>query len=156
MRPVRWNVEHDNTVKFLTDRKHSKTGQTLFPTIRGALCFAALIGYETEQTEQVAGESEFLDGRLIFNHAETLETIYAIALADSRSMEIIRPDHEAEMVAIFEGYVNGGLRELAAWFRETPGDIDGVDALLKAVRKREYLDVVVDDLTDQPDTRIQF
>ena len=136
MKDVRWPLTWDGPIRRLTEHPHSQTGQKLFPTIRGAMCFAALVGYQTGNKDTVTGETRKLEGKLIFPHPATIETIYAIALADTQDMDIIRPENEDKMISIFEQYVTGGLKELTAWFEESPGDIDGVDALINAATKR--------------------
>lgn len=149
MRPVRYPLSSEGTLKVMYDHPHSLTGQKLFPTIRSALCFAALVGYECDKREPLSGETSALDARLVFGNAPTVETIYSIALADSRDMDIIRPENEEKMVNIFEEYIAGGLQEITAWLRETPGDVDGADALIAAAKKRGYLGT--DDEADHDD-----
>jgi hypothetical protein len=98
----------------------------------------------------LSGDTKILDARRL-THPPTLETIYAIALAHSRDMEIIRPENEDAMIQIFEEYIAGGLKEITLWLRETPGDVDGVDALIAAAKKRGYLGVAEDtDFEDIP------
>jgi dnd system-associated protein 4 len=143
MRNLRRPKRLEPVFELLFERAHSETQQKLFGTIRDAYCFAALVGFEFGSklafSDLKDGTNE-LDSRLVLGHAKTLETVRCIALAETQSMEVLKPERENELVSIFEEYVAGGLEEIQRWVRKCETDLNGDVAIIDALRARGYLD----------------
>lgn len=139
MRNIRRSAELDLTLRRLGETQHSVAKRSIFPTLRDALCFAALLGYERDARTPLGASTVDLDGRLFVNHAPSLDTMYLLGLAAKRDMAILFDENEEELVTIFEEYASGGLRIIESWFAERPVDQDGDYAIIDALRKHGYV-----------------
>lgn len=139
MRNIRRDAALDLTLRRLGENQHSVAKRSIFPTLRDALCFAALLGYERDARVPLGASTVDLDGRLFANHSPTLDTMYLLGLATKRDMAILLEENEEELVTIFEEYACGGLRVIDTWFTENPVDQDGDNAIIDALRRHGYV-----------------
>lgn len=105
----------------------------LFSTLREALTFCAVLGYKERRrlpldpstgTEDIAGAQYQLN--------EAVDTIFALALADSKTSDILRPEREKDCVQIYEEYANGGLELIQSWI-DRYADVDVEDAVWRGM-----------------------
>ncbi len=140
MRTIRRAREMANVVARLADAQHPSTRQPIFGTFRDLLCFAAALGFEESSRVPLGKDTDdFVDRRPLENSDLTIDLMYLLALAATRSVDILRDENEEEVSSIFEEYANGGLHILANWLKEKPEDINGEKAILKALCERNYL-----------------
>jgi dnd system-associated protein 4 len=107
---------YENTLQLL-----GGPGSKMFTTLRDALSFAAALGYRE-------GRRWKLDEKLgrediqatVYNGNDAIDLIFAIALAETKSAEILKPSNERECIQIFEEYANGGLSLITEWIEKYP------------------------------------
>jgi dnd system-associated protein 4 len=106
----------------------------MFPTLREALTFCAVLGYKERRkkpldpnvgTEDIAGAQYQLN--------DAVDMIFALALADSKTSDILRVDREKECVQIYEEYANGGLELVQSWL-DRYADVDVETAVLRGLK----------------------
>lgn len=117
-----------------TLQKLGGQGETLFPTLREALSFAALIGFNERRRlplDPRAGTEDIASGQYQLNQA--VDIVLAIALAETKSTDIFKPTNEKDCIVIFEEYANGGLQLIQEWF-EDHADSTSEDALWKGLK----------------------
>ena len=127
-----------NTVKRSKDyeetlQKLGGKGATLFPTLREALSFAAVLGYKENRklplnvsagTEDIAGAQ--------YQNNKCVDIIFAISLAESKTADIFKEENEKDCIAIYEEYANGGLNLIQEWL-EQYADLNIEDALWRGL-----------------------
>ena len=109
--PVRRSKLFENTLQALGGKD-----ATLFPTLREALTFCAVLGYKERRKQALdpqAGSEDIAGAQYQLN--EAVDVIFALALADKKNSDILRPDQERECVQIYEEYANGGLELVQSW-----------------------------------------
>lgn len=120
-----------------------------FPTIKALQCYAAMVGFEQERRVPLEkGENENIEWHT-FNNDGYTDYIYLIALAETKSLGVLRYDVEnsdsggfsEDMVKIFEEYANGGFQILQSWLDKSPGDPYGAKAMIAGIQKAGYLAV---------------
>ena len=111
--------------------------QKIFPTYKALMCFAACLGFERGEEEDIADPVDFVDSRVIERDADCMDLIYLIGLAKSRDGNILKdgPETEAQLANVFERFAEGGLGVLQQWMRETPSDAYGYSAIITALHK---------------------
>jgi dnd system-associated protein 4 len=140
MRTFRRSATFDEVVERLAETPHPISKRSLFPYYRDLLCFAAVLGFDTNARHDLAENTvDFVDGRIFSNDDKALDLLYLIGLADSRDINLLREDNEDRLVTIFEQFAEGGLRTLKGWLAERPEDVDGDKAILAALHKYGYL-----------------
>jgi len=140
MRSIRRVDAVEPVVHRLAEAKHPSTGQPIFQFYRDLALFAALIGYETDTRVKVEGEcKELVEGRVFGRDDLAIDLLCLVALAATQDVEILRPENEDKAMDVFESFVNGGLRILGDWLKETPEDPNGDRALLSALYKYKFL-----------------
>lgn len=105
----------------------------LFPTLREALTFCAVLGYKERRKKPLdpnAGTEDIAGAQYQIN--EAVDTLFALALADSKTSDILRPEREKECVQIYEEYANGGLELIQSWL-DRFADLDVEDALWRGL-----------------------
>lgn len=126
--PVKRSKEFEETLQKIGGRE-----ATMFSTLREALTFCAILGYRERRkkplnpsfgTEDIAGAQYQLN--------EAVDMMFALALADSKTSDILRPDRERECVQIYEEFANGGLELIQSWI-ERFADIDVNDAIWRGL-----------------------
>lgn len=106
----------------------------LFETLREALSFAAALGYRERRRlklDERAGREDIQSQ--VYNGNDAVDLIFAIALAEVKSAEILKPTNEKECIKIFEEYANGGLCIITEWIERYP-DIDVEDAIWRGLK----------------------
>ncbi|WP_156942631.1 hypothetical protein [Mesorhizobium sp. L48C026A00] len=109
--PVRRSKTFESTLQALGGKD-----ATLFPTLREALTFCAVLGYKERRRQPLdtrAGTEDIAGAQYQLN--EAVDVIFALALADRKNSDILRPDKERECVQIYEEYANGGLELVQSW-----------------------------------------
>ncbi len=59
--------------------------------------------------------------------------MFALALADAKDSDILRPDRESDCVMIYEEYANGGLELIQNWI-DRYANIDVEDAIWRGLQ----------------------
>lgn len=107
---------HEPIVQRLAVDKLPEIGKSLFPTIRELLSFAALLGYSEGRKIPLNSKLGTEDiGGSVYEHHEAMEIIYALAIAENNSSDILKEGREAECAKIYEEYANGGLELITDW-----------------------------------------
>ncbi|PJI88486.1 hypothetical protein DAH55_20115 [Sphingomonas koreensis] len=126
--PVKRSKLHESTLQKLGGKESA-----MFPTLREALTFCAVLGYKERRklpldpnagTEDIAGAQYQLN--------EAVDAIFALALADAKTSDILRPEREKECVQIYEEYANGGLELIQSWI-DRFADLDVEDAVWRGL-----------------------
>lgn len=127
--PVKRSREFEETLQKLGGKD-----ATLFPTLREALTFCAVLGFKERRkkplsssigTEDIAGAQ--------YQTNDAVDLLFALALADSGNSDILRPDREADCVKIYEEYANGGLELVQSWI-DRHANIDVEDAVWRGLQ----------------------
>lgn len=127
--PVKRSREFENTLQKLGGKD-----ATMFPTLREALTFCAVLGYKERRkkalnnsmgTEDIAGAQ--------YQSNDAVDVMFALALADAKDSDILRPDRESDCVMIYEEYANGGLELIQNWI-DRYANIDVEDAIWRGLK----------------------
>jgi dnd system-associated protein 4 len=107
---------------------------TMFPTLREALTFCAVLGYKERRRKPLEGSggTEDIAGAQ-YQLNEAVDTMFALALAEEKTSDILRPERERECVEIYEEYANGGLELIQSWI-ERYADVDVEDAVWRGLQ----------------------
>jgi dnd system-associated protein 4 len=109
--PVRRSRLYESTLQVIGG-KDAK----LFPTLREALTFCAVLGYKERRKVALdpnAGTEDIAGAQYQIN--EAVDVVFALALAYAKNSDILRPDKEKECVQIYEEFANGGLELVESW-----------------------------------------
>ena len=109
--PVKRSKVFENTLQAL-GCKEAK----LFPTLREAMSFCAILGYKERRRQPldpIAGTEDIAGAQFQLN--EAVDIVFALALADAKNSDILRPEQEKDCVQIYEEYANGGLELIQSW-----------------------------------------
>jgi dnd system-associated protein 4 len=126
--PVKRSKRFEATLQKLGGKESA-----MFPTLREALTFCAVLGYKERRkvpldpnagTEDIAGAQYQLN--------EAVDALFALALADAKTSDILRPDREKECVQIYEEYANGGLELVQSWI-DRFADVSVEDAVWRGL-----------------------
>jgi dnd system-associated protein 4 len=127
--PVKRSKLYEATLQRLGGRD-----ATMFPTLREALTFCAVLGYKERRkkpldpnvgTEDIAGAQYHLN--------DAVDMVFALALADCKTSDILRTDRERECVQVYEEYANGGLELVQSWL-DRYADVDVEIAVLRGLK----------------------
>lgn len=127
--PVKRSQEFEKTLQKLGGKD-----ATMFPTLREALTFCAVLGYKERRkkklnssmgTEDIAGAQ--------YQSNDAVDVMFALALADEKDSDILRPDRESDCVKIYEEYANGGLELIQNWV-DRYANIDVEDAIWRGLQ----------------------
>ena len=91
----------------------------IFPTLRDALSFAATLGFQERRKMALdpnVGREDIQS--FIFNNNEAVDIIFSIGIADTGSVDILKPENEKECIKIFEEYANGGMHLIQEWLEK--------------------------------------
>ena len=127
--PVRRSKMFEETLQQLGGKE-----AVLFPTLREALTFCAVLGYKERRKRPLdpnAGMEDIAGAQYQMNSA--VDMVFALALADSKTSDILRPDREKECIQIYEEYANGGLELVQTWI-DRFADINVEDAVSRGLR----------------------
>ena len=106
---------------------------TMFPTLREALTFCAVLGYKERRRlplDPNAGSEDIAGAQYQTN--EAVDIVFALALADAKTSDVLRPDHERDCVLTYEEYANGGLELVQGWI-DRYADVDVEDAVWRGL-----------------------
>lgn len=126
--PVKRSKTFENTLQQLGGKEAA-----MFPTLREALTFCALLGYKERRRVPLdpnAGTEDIAGAQYQLNDA--VDAMFALALAEAKNSDILRPDHEKECVQIYEEYANGGLELVQSWL-DRFADISVEEAVWKGL-----------------------
>lgn len=126
--PVRRSKKFEATLQKLGG-KDAK----LFPTLREAMSFCAVLGYKERRRlplDQNAGTEDIAGAQYQLN--EAVDILFALALAESKNSDILRPDRERECIQIYEEYANGGLELVQSWI-DRFADVDVDEAVWRGL-----------------------
>lgn len=126
--PVRRSKRYEATLQRLGG-KDAK----MFPTLREALTFCAVLGYKERRRKPIdpnAG-TEDIAGAQYFNN-EAVDTLFALAIAETKGSDILRIEREKDCVKIYEEYANGGLDLIQSWF-DRFADVDVEEAVWRGL-----------------------
>ena len=125
--PVRRSKKYETTLQKLGGK------DAIFPTLREALSFCAVLGYKERRRVQFdhgAGTEDIAGAQYQLN--EAVDVVFALALADHKDSDILRPDRERDCIQIYEEYANGGLELVQGWL-DRFADIGVEDALWRGL-----------------------
>ena len=126
--PVKRSKKFEATLQLLGGKD-----ATMFPTLREALTFCAILGYRERRKlplDQNAGTEDIAGAQYQLN--EAVDVVFALALADSGSSDILRPEHEKDCIQTYEEYANGGLELVQSWI-ERHADLDVQDSVWRGL-----------------------
>ena len=126
--PVRRSKAYEATLQKLGGQ-----GATMFATLREALTFCAMLGYKERRRLPLslqAGVEDIAGAQYQINDA--VDMLFALALAESKTSDVLRPDRERDCVQIYEEYANGGLELVQSWI-DRFADIDVEDAVWRGL-----------------------
>lgn len=125
--PVRRSKKYETTLQKLGGK------DAIFPTLREALSFCAVLGYKERRRvpfDHGAGTEDIAGAQYQLN--EAVDVVFALALADLKDSDILRPDRERDCIQIYEEYANGGLELVQGWL-DRFADIGVEDALWRGL-----------------------
>ncbi len=126
--PVKRSRTYEATLQKLGGKESA-----IFGTLREALTFCAVLGYKERRrlphdpnagTEDIAGAQYQLN--------EAVDMVFALALADAKESDVLRPEREKDCVQTYEEYANGGLELVQSWI-ERFADLDVEDAIWRGL-----------------------
>lgn len=138
----------------MVEKETGYCGQKILPSYRELMVLSAMIGFHFNKKCAVIDRAYEIPQRVFENNASDTY-IYLCALQDQKSGEIFREKHENECWKIFESYANAGLGIIDDWLIDSSGDIDGVETILKEMKK-VAADMVEDDSSDANLEGLQF
>lgn len=137
LRSVVRNKQHEQMVQQL---KTPDEGKGVFGTFRELMCFAAVLGYQMGRRTSIPDNSRGPDIMIEeFNRNDSVDLIYLMAVAESKSADILKSDSEIDMVTIFEEYANGGLEIIKSWMTQYNDPI-GFQAILQGLKSNGFID----------------
>tara|TARA_R110002072_G_scaffold271796_1_gene431796 strand:- start:10 stop:468 length:459 start_codon:yes stop_codon:yes gene_type:complete len=125
--PVHRSVEYEDTLQ-----KLGGTGAVMFTTLREALTFCAVLGYKERRRKPLDAKTEDIAGAQ-YHLNDAVDMVFALALADAKKSDILRPDRERECVQIYEEYANGGLEIVQSWI-ERYANVNIEDAVWRGLK----------------------
>ena len=126
--------EFEELVQMLGASENKAGEGKLFKLLRDVLTFAAVLGYREKQRKPFDPKYGKEDIQAsVYQRNEATEIIYAIALGDQKTTDILKPENERECIKIFEEYANGGLNIINGWL-EKYANIDPEDAIMRGLK----------------------
>lgn len=126
--PVKRSKKFEATLQKLGGKESS-----MFPTLREALTFCAVLGYKERRKlplDPSAGTEDIAGAQYQTNDA--VDAMFALALAEAKSSDVLRLDREKECVQIYEEYANGGLELVQSWI-DRYADLNVEDAIFRGL-----------------------
>lgn len=126
--PVKRGKRYEETLQLLGGKD-----ATMFPTLREALTFCAVLGYKERRKvplDNSAGTEDIAGAQYQLN--EAVDMIFALALAEAKDSDILRPDNEKDCIRIYEEYANGGLELVQGWV-DRFADVNVEDAVWRGL-----------------------
>lgn len=146
MRSIQRSKKFTLLIENLTGKDY-KTGAQAFPTIKALQCYAALLGFQEGRKESLDKEEKDNIEWHTFNNGDYTDYIYMIALADTKSLSVLKydvensdaGDFEKDMVKIFEEYAHGGFHIIQNWLDKYSGDPYGSKAIISGLERSNYI-----------------
>lgn len=132
MRLIHSPVRRSKTVEPTLQALGGKDAK-LFSTLREAMSFCAVLGYKERRKKPLdpnAGTEDIAGAQFQIN--EAVDIVFALALADAKNSDILRPEQEKDCVQIYEEYANGGLELVQSWI-DRYSDISVEDAVWRGL-----------------------
>jgi len=126
--PVKRSKKYEETLQLLGGKE-----ATMFPFLREAMTFCAVLGYKERRRlplDNSVGTEDFAGAQYQLN--EAVDIMFALALADAKDSNILRPENEKECVRIYEEYANGGLDLVQSWI-DRFADVNVEDAVWRGL-----------------------
>ena len=126
--PVKRSKKYEATLQTLGGKESS-----MFPTLREALTFCAVLGYKERRRlplDSSAGTEDIAGAQYQTNDA--VDAMFALALAETKASDVLRLDREKECVEIYEEYANGGLDLVQSWI-DRYADLNVEDAIFRGL-----------------------
>ena len=126
--PVKRSKKFEATLQTLGGKEAS-----MFPTLREALTFCAVLGYKERRRvalDPSAGTEDIAGAQYQLNDA--VDALFALAIAETKGSDVLRPDREKECVQIYEEYANGGLELVQSWI-DRYADLNVEDAIFRGL-----------------------
>jgi dnd system-associated protein 4 len=122
----------------------------LFPTLRDALSFAATLGYQEGRKlplDPNVGRDDIQSP--VYNNNEAVDIIFSIGIADTGSVDILKPENEKDCIKIFEEYANGGMHLIQEWI-EKYADMSIEDAIWRGLKSINFIPEKKDENSTNP------
>ena len=118
------------------------SSRRLFPTIRELLCFAALLGFSEKRRAPLdrSQGTEDISYQQFEADPGAEDLLWALAVAETQDVEILREGEEGRCAQIFEEYANGGLGLIKDYFLSNGGEYPD-RAMMALLKDRKYLGV---------------
>ena len=126
--PVKRSKKYEATLQKLGGKE-----SLMFPTLREALTFCAVLGYKERRRlplDSAAGTEDIAGAQYQTN--EAVDAMFALALAATKASDVLRLDREKECVEIYEEYANGGLDLVQSWI-DRYSDLNVDDAVFRGL-----------------------
>lgn len=147
---------HEPLVQRLAVEKLPELGKSLFPTIREFLTFSALLGYSEGRRIPLDRDAGIEDiGGGVYEHHEAMEIIYALAIAENESSDILKEGSEAECAKIYEEYSNGGMALVSEWLAAS-ADQSPEKAIYAGLQQAGYLSDQTSGVLEDEIAKIEF
>lgn len=132
MRVIQAPVHRSKVYEATLQRLGGKDAK-MFHTLREALTFCAVLGYKERRRKPLDPSAgiEDIAGAQFFNN-EAVDTLFALALAETKGSDILRIEHEKNCVQIYEEYANGGLDLVQSWI-DRFADLDVEEAVWRGL-----------------------
>lgn len=127
--PVKRSRKYEGALQLLGGKD-----STMFPTLREALSFCAVLGYRERRRlplDPSAGTEDIAGAQYQLN--EAVDIVFALALAQEKSSDILRPEREKECIEIYEQFANGGLDLISGWIDQY-ANLDVDEAVFRGLR----------------------
>jgi dnd system-associated protein 4 len=139
LRNVNRSEEHEDFVQSLA-REGDGSIPSAFATIRELLTFAAVLAFQMEEFEPInkANGSQDIDIN-VFKNNDSDDYIYTLAVAHTKSADVLKASSDVDMVEIFEGYANAGLTILKSWVTQYRSQ-NGFQAIVQGLHDNGFIE----------------
>jgi dnd system-associated protein 4 len=141
-RRIRRPKDKDDLITELRDDKRGA-----FREIRDVILFAGAVGFERKRYEEFTDTAEPIRWETWTNRTYTEEMVRLIAVAHTDDKEIAAADRQAEQIAIFEAYANGGLSVISDALRAAP-TMTPLEVVLDMIGRTKSASTGVDAIID--------
>lgn len=120
---VRRDARFESLEEKFCSTKGVSSNTKIFNTVKELMVFAALVGFELDEYKPIEAKAKttpiLLDTYATTGHDAY---IYLLALARSKSLDILKDENLKEAVNIFETYCNSGLIHIDNWIMKNIGE----------------------------------
>lgn len=132
MRLIQLPVKRSKLFEETLQKLGGQGGQ--FNTLREALTFCAVLGYKERRRlplDKNAGTEDIAGAQYQTNDA--VDIMFALALAERKETDILRPENDQDSIQIYEEYANGGLDLVQSWL-DRYADSSVEDAIMRGLK----------------------